>query len=133
MSISASNKMATCMAVTDQGAVCVSLAGDVDLAAEPDLASLADNLAAMRCSVVHIDLGKIRFAGSSLVKFLFRLAGPLPGPTTINLCRPDAMTLQLIQLTGLHEVATVRPDLPADWVALCAAAVEPHALQTTAG
>jgi anti-anti-sigma factor len=118
MSVSPVNNMVIVMAVTaDQYAVCVRLAGDIDLAAEPDLARLADNLARTRCCVVHIDLHPVTFAGSTLINFLFRLAYRLPGHTSMTLCRPGAMTRQLIELTSVNEVALVRADLPADWTA----------------
>ena len=121
MNISPVNTMTVSMAVTaDQYAVCVRMAGDVDLAAEPDLARLAEDLAATRCSHVHIDLQPITFAGSTLINFLFRLARH----TSVTLCRPGTITRQLIELTGLNELATVRADLPADWTASSARANE---------
>ncbi|WP_157631831.1 STAS domain-containing protein [Catelliglobosispora koreensis] len=100
------------MTVTaDQYAVCLRLAGDIDLVGEPDLARLAEDLAATRCSRVHIDLQPVTFAGSTLINFLFRLSRR----TSVTLCRPAAMTRHLITLTGLNELAAVRSDLPADW------------------
>jgi anti-anti-sigma factor len=131
MSNSPSNMMVISTAVTEQGAVCVRLAGDVDLAGEAELASLADTLAAAHCHLVHIDLDAVTFAGSSLLNFVSRLTGRLPRQATISLCRPSAMTRQLIELGGLHGVATVRPDLPADWIAPWAAA-SPLAIRTVA-
>jgi anti-anti-sigma factor len=122
MSNSPSRMMAASMAVTAGHSACLSLAGDIDLASEPDLDSLASNLAATRCTVVYIDLGRVTFASSSLINFLFRLAGGLPGDTILSVCRPGPMTLQILELTGVHEVATVRADLPQDWAAPWAAA-----------
>ncbi len=112
MKISPANKLAFAMAVTaDQYAVCVRIAGDIDLVGEPDLARLAEDLAATRCSRVQIDLQPVTFAGSTLINFLFRLSRR----TSVTLCRPGAMTRHLINLTGLNELAAVRSDLPADW------------------
>ena len=117
MNISPASKFDVAMAVTaDQYAVCVRMAGDIDLAGEPDLARLAEDLAATRCSRVDIDLQPVTFAGSTLINFLFRLAQN----TSVTLCRPGAMTRQLITLTGLNELAAVRTDLPADWIATSA-------------
>jgi len=118
MSVSSVSHMVIVLAVTaDPYAVCVRLAGDIDLTAEPDLARLADNLATTRCPVVHIDVQLVTFAGSTLINFLFRLARRLPGHTSMTVCRPDAMTRRLIELTGVDQVALVRADLPADWTA----------------
>jgi len=132
MSISPSNTMIISTAVTDQGAVCVSLGGDVDLTAEPDLAGLVDSLAAAHCDLVYIDLDAVTFASSSLINFLARLASRLPGHATINVCRPDAMTRQLLELTRLHQVTIVGDDLPADWIAPWAAATSPLPMQAVA-
>jgi hypothetical protein len=73
----------------------------------------------------------VTFAGSSLVNFLSRLAGRPPRHATINVCRPSAMTRQLIELAGMHDVA-VRPDLPVDWIAPWATAASSLAMQTVA-
>jgi anti-anti-sigma factor len=132
MSISPSNTVVISTAVTDQGAVCVSLGGDVDLTAEPDLAGLVDSLAEAHCTVVHIDLDAVTFASSSLVNFLARLAGRLPRQATINMCRPGAMTRQLLELTGMDQVTIVGDDLPADWIAPWAAAASPLPMQAAA-
>lgn len=116
----------------DQYAVCVRLAGDVDLAAEPDLAKLVDILATTRCSVVYIDLHLVTFAGSTLLNFLFRLAGRLAGDTSLTGCRPDAMTCRLIELMGVDAVASVRADLPADWTVPSAPVNVPVAIHAVA-
>lgn len=123
--------MAISMAVTAGHAVCLSLAGDIDLASEPDLDSLTINLTATRCTVVYIDLGGVTFASSSLINFLFRLAGGLPGYTTLSLYRPNPMTLRMFELTGVHKVVAVRADLPADWAAPWTAAPIATPIQTT--
>lgn len=133
LSVSPVNHVVIVVAVTaDQHAVCVRLAGDIDLAAEPDLAKLSDILATTRCAVVHIDLHMVTFAGSTLINFLFRLADTLPGHTSMTVCRPDAMTCELLELTGVDAVALVRADLPADWAAPPAAVNRPVAMHAVA-
>jgi len=109
MSISHSNMMVVSMAVTGHAAVCLCLGGDVDLAAEPDLAILVDNAAAARRSAVHLDL---------------------PSHAAVNLCRPGWMTRRLIELTSVPGVVSVRHDTPADWPALRASAQVPDAVTT---
>ena len=99
----------------DDHTVCVSIAGDVDMAGEAQLAFAARQLAATCCTRVYIDLKAITFAGSTLINFLFRLSTHLPGNASLTLCRPGMMTVQLIELTGLSQFATVRADLPAEW------------------
>lgn len=109
--------MSVSMAVTAGHAVCLSLAGDIDLASEPDLDRLAASLTATRCTVVYIDVGGVTFASSSLINFLFRVAEGVPGYTTLAVCRPTPMTLELLGLTFVHEVMAVRAVLPEDWAA----------------
>ncbi len=110
------------LAVTDQGAVCVRLAGDIDIAVEASLTSLSDVLAAAKCSILYIDLHDLRFADSSLLDFVARLAGQLPGYALVTLCRPSSMTLQMFELVGLHTTIHIRHDLPAEWISAADAA-----------
>jgi anti-anti-sigma factor len=113
-------------------AVFLQIAGDVDLAGEPVLASVVRQLAATRCDSVYIDLAGITFAGTTLMNFLVRLATRLPDHPATVLCRPNAMTRRLIELTSLDRVATVRADLPPDWIAPTAATAGFPATPTTA-
>ena len=114
----------------DDHIVCVSIAGDVDMAGEAQLARAARQLAATCCTRVYVDLIAVTFAGSTLINFLFRLSTHLPGNASMTLCRPGVMTVQLIELTGLSEVAAVRADLPAEWTMPQVRAAEPVAALT---
>jgi anti-anti-sigma factor len=120
MSAEPINIMRVSVAVAANHAICVCLAGDVDLIGEPNLARLVGNLAATDCTTVYIDLHGITFGGSSLINFLFGVASSLPSHTTMTLCRPGAMVTQLIGLMGVLDVANIRRDLPADWPAALA-------------
>lgn len=112
------NRMVIDLAVTPgDKAVCVHIAGDVDVFGEPELAGVVGQLAATRCGSVYIGLAGVTFAGATLVNFLFRLPARLPGHASMVLCRPDAMMRRMIQLTSLNDVAAVRADLPSDWIA----------------
>ena len=118
MSISSNNKMVIIVAVTvDQHAVCVVITGDIDMAGEPELASLSRHLAATECASVYIDLDGITFAGSTLINFVFRLASQLPEPIPVILCRPTPFVQHIIELTALDQLAIVRGDLPPGWTA----------------
>jgi anti-anti-sigma factor len=103
-------------AVPGYETVCVRVAGDVDLAGEPVLAGVVRQLAATRCGSVYIDLAGITFAGATLLNFLVCLVTRLPDHPATVLCRPNAMTRRMIELTSLDHVATVRADLPPDWI-----------------
>ena len=109
------NLVITLVRGRDDHTVCVSIAGDVDIAGQAQLARAARLLAATCCTRVYIDLKAVTFAGSTLINFLFRLSTQLPGNASMTLCRPGVMTVELIELTGLSEFATVRADLPAEW------------------
>jgi anti-anti-sigma factor len=112
--------------------VCVRIAGDVDLAGEAALASAVTQMAATRCGSVYIDLAGITFAGTTLLNFLVRLATRLPDHPATVLCRPNAITRRMIELASLDHVATVRADLPLDWMTPTAPPAEFTAMPTSA-
>lgn len=114
----------------DDHTVCVSIAGDVDIAGEAQLARAARQLVATCCTHVYIDLKEITFAGSTLINFLFRLSTHLSANASMTLCRPGVMTVELIELTGLSELAAVRTDLPAEWAMAQVRAAGPVAALT---
>jgi hypothetical protein len=82
-------------------AVCVRIAGDVDVFGEPELAGVVGQLAATRCGSVYIDLAGVHLRRRHSRQLPFRLPARLPGHASMVLCRPDA----------------VRADLPPDWIA----------------
>ena len=119
-------------AASGQKAVWVRIAGDVDVVGESELVSVVGRVAATRCGSVYIDLAGITFAGAALINLLFRLAVGLPGHVSMVLCRPSAMTQRMIELTSLHHVATVRANLPPDWIMPTVSTGEPAAGPTSA-
>jgi anti-anti-sigma factor len=92
----------------------VRILGDVDLteidALERAAALLQDGAA------VCVDLGGTTFMDSTLVQFLEDVGD---GARLLVICRPGPMASRLIHLTGLDTMATVRPDLPAQWPDAC--------------
>jgi len=53
--------------------------------------------------------------GSTLVAFLVHVGNDGKGRRPMVLCRPSAMALRVIHMTGLDELASVQPDLPPNW------------------
>jgi hypothetical protein len=49
---------------------CVHISGDVDMAAEDDLARVMTHLYMRRCRTVYIDLAAVTFAGTTLLTFI---------------------------------------------------------------
>jgi anti-anti-sigma factor len=93
----------------------VQIVGDVDLSDSRELGLAARQLIDADAGVIYVDLGGTTFMGSTLVAFLVHV-GNNDGPgRTLVLCRPTAMALRVIRMTGLDKVATVRSDLPAQW------------------
>ncbi len=99
---------------TCQGRVaCICIAGDVDLIDPADVSLAQRELDGVSCESLYVDLAGVTFGGAGLVRYLYLLAR-LPG-VAVTLCGPSAITRELIQLTGLDQVTTLRESLPADW------------------
>jgi anti-anti-sigma factor len=93
----------------------VQILGDVDLSDSRELGLAARQLIDADAGIIYVDLGGTTFMGSTLVAFLVHV-GNADGPgRTLVLCRPTAMALRVIRMTGLDKLATVRSDLPAQW------------------
>jgi anti-anti-sigma factor len=90
----------------------VRILGDVDLSQSHALGLAARELIDADASLIYVDLGGTTFMGSTLVAFLVQL-GTTGRP--LVLCRPTSAARRLIHMTGLDELATVRPDLPTLW------------------
>jgi anti-anti-sigma factor len=80
----------------------VWLGGDVDLALADDLTWIATQLALVRLPTV-VDATSVRFADSTLINFLARLARQ--GQVTV--CNPNSGLRHLLSLTGLDAKLTV--------------------------
>jgi anti-anti-sigma factor len=90
----------------------VRIRGDVDLSDSRGLGLAAQRLIAANAGLVYVDLGGITFMGSTLAGFLIHIASSGRVPRPMVLCRPTPMALRVLQMTGLDELASVRPDLP---------------------
>lgn len=100
---------------TDDSADFVQILGDVDLSDSRALGLAARQLIDAEASVVYVDLAGTTFMGSTLVAFLVHVGNNGKDRRPLVLCRPSPMALRVIQMTGLDELATVRPDLPPLW------------------
>ena len=92
---------------------CVRIAGDVGIAAEVEFAAALDQLDALRCANVCVDLAEVSFAGTALLSFLVRVINRVPSDTPVLLCRPSRLTRHLIELSFLDTIATLCDKLPA--------------------
>lgn len=95
-----------------EGHVCVHLAGDLDLAAEPALDDAVARIAALAPRTVVVDLAAVTFACTTLANFIVALYHALPGGTPLLLCRPPPLTRRVLELASMEMIATVRDDLP---------------------
>jgi anti-anti-sigma factor len=99
----------------DNSADFVQILGDVDLSDSRALGLAARQLIDAEASVVYVDLGGTTFIGSTLVAFLVLVGNNGKDRRPLVLCRPSPMAVRVIHMTGLDELATVRPDLPPLW------------------
>jgi anti-anti-sigma factor len=89
----------------------VHIGGDVDAAAEDDLARVMTHLYMRRCRTVYIDLGDVTFADRTLSAFIAAVYLIDDKRTSVILCRPSATTRRLIERAGLHAIVTIRDEL----------------------
>jgi len=99
----------------DNSADFVQILGDVDLSDSRALGLAARQLIDAEASVVYVDLGGTTFIGSTLVAFLVLVGNNGKDRRPLVLGRPSPMAVRVIHMTGLDELATVRPDLPPLW------------------
>jgi anti-anti-sigma factor len=117
MTIYSQAQMRLSITKSPDGAVAfVQILGDVDLADSRALSIASSQLIDVDAGIVYVDLAGTTFIGSTLVAFLVHVSnnsGKARRP--IVLCRPTTMARRVIHMTGLDELAIVRPDLPAQW------------------
>jgi anti-anti-sigma factor len=99
--------------LSDSSVDYVQIVGEVDVADRPTLGLAARQLIEADARVVYVDLGDVTFMGSTLVEFLVHV-GNANGDVrrSLVLCRPTPMARKVIHITGLDQLASVRPDLP---------------------
>jgi anti-anti-sigma factor len=95
----------------------VRILGDVDLSDTEQLGLAARELIGDNASAVYVDLAGTTYLGSTLLRFLANLGNDGHAHRPLVLCRPTPTARRMIHITGLDELATVRPDLPRQWPA----------------
>jgi anti-anti-sigma factor len=95
----------------------VRILGDVDMSDTEQLGLAARKLNGDNASAVYVDLAGTTYMGSTLLGFLAHLGDDGNARRPLVLCRPTPAARRMIHITGLDEVATVRPDLPRRWPA----------------
>jgi anti-anti-sigma factor len=95
----------------------VRILGDVDLSDTEQLGLAARKLNGDNVSAVYVDLAGTTYMGSTLLGFLAHLGDDGNARRPLVLCRPTPVARRMIHITGLDEVATIRPDLPRQWPA----------------
>jgi anti-anti-sigma factor len=99
----------------DGTAVFLQILGDVDLSDSRALGLAVRELIDTEAAVVYVDLAGTTFMGSTLVAFLVNVGNNGSSRRPMVLCRPTTMAARVIHMTGLDELASVRPDLPPQW------------------
>jgi anti-anti-sigma factor len=99
----------------DNSADFVQILGDVDLSDSRALGIAARQLLGAGAGVIYVDLAGTTFMGSTLVAFLVHVGNNGKNRRPLVLCRPSPMAVRVIHMTGLEELAAVRPDLPPLW------------------
>ena len=116
MSIHAQTQMQLSITRSSDGSAdFVQILGDVDLSDSRALGLAARQLIDADASIVYVDLAGTTFMGSTLVAFLVHVANNGRTRRPLVLCRPTPMARRVIHMTGLDELASVRPDLPPLW------------------
>ncbi len=91
---------------------CVRITGDVEMSGQAVFSQAMAYLDRLRCGNVCVDLSGVDFGGTALLGFLVRIINSVAPDTSVQLCRPNALTRRLIELSFLDTIATVRDDLP---------------------
>jgi anti-anti-sigma factor len=95
----------------------VRILGDVDLSDTEQLSLATRKLIGDSASTVYVDLAGTTYMGSTLLGFLANLGNDSHAQRPLVLCRPTRAARRMIHMTGLDELATIRPDLPRQWPA----------------
>jgi anti-anti-sigma factor len=95
----------------------VRILGDVDLSDTEQHGLAERELIGDNASAVYVDLAGTTYMGSTLLGFLSHLGTDSRPHRPVVLCRPTRAARRMIHITGLDELATVRPDLPRQWPA----------------
>jgi anti-anti-sigma regulatory factor len=83
---------------------------DMDVCANPVLASAVDRVAAIAPNVTAVDLAAISFAGSVLLNLLASVHQAFPPDSALVVCRPPPVTRRILELAAMEWLAAIRDD-----------------------
>lgn len=94
----------------DGRVICVTLAGEIDIAAYAVLSETVDWLVAVAPASVLVDLAELAFACAALPNFVVQVRHALPDDTEIILWRPRPATDWVLRVTDMAAIATIRDE-----------------------
>ena len=102
----------TITAALDERCAGVRIVGEIDSGAKALLDSSIGLLSRMAPKLVLVDLGDVTFAGAALPDFLAKMHGQLPPGSTLIVSNPYPQVRQLLQLSGLTQIVSIRHRIP---------------------
>jgi anti-sigma B factor antagonist len=97
----------------DDRAVVVAVAGEIDLATAPQLATAFDGIETSSGSTVHVDLAEVSFLDSSGISVLVDLRSRLEAAgASLALHRASPTVQRVLEISGLGALFDLRPDAP---------------------
>ena len=97
----------------DQARAVVTLAGDLDIDAWPELDDAIHRLADAAPDTVTIDVAAVTYAGSVLANFLVRVRQAVPATSTLTVSRPTPWTRFVLHVTEVAQIAKIDDAVPA--------------------
>jgi anti-anti-sigma regulatory factor len=101
------------MISADHARAVVTMAGDLDIDAWPDLYDAIDWLADAAPDTVTIDVAALTFVGSTLPNFLVRVRQAVPTASALTVSRPTHWTRFILHITDMARIAKIDDVVPA--------------------
>ena len=97
----------------DQARAVVTLAGDLDIDAWPELNDATHRLADAAPDTVTIDVAAVTYAGSVLANFLTRVRQAVPATSALTVSCPTHWTRFILHVTDMAQIAKIDDVVPA--------------------
>ena len=91
----------------DQAGAVVTLAGDLDIDAWPELDDAIHRLADAAPDTVIIDVAAVTFVGSVLANFLVRVRQAVPATSALAVSRPTHWTRFILHVADMTHIAKI--------------------------
>jgi anti-anti-sigma regulatory factor len=91
----------------DQARAVVTLAGDLDIDACPELDDAIHRLTAAAPDTATIDVAAVTYAGSVLANFLARVRQAVPATSVLTVSRPTHWTRFILHVTDVAQIAKI--------------------------